>query len=119
MVEGSSFFLIINDVIITSIPLFKIINVLNHFMILSTSSNFSTYNAFRFVAILGKEWWSIWVHGFIMMSNFVMVSIDQLFRDVNKDGQFCVIFWVKLVAASPLRNGFKIQEEGLKGPHWC
>ena len=36
MVEGSSFFLIINDVIITSIPLFKIINVLNHFMILST-----------------------------------------------------------------------------------
>ena len=116
MVEGSSFFLIINDVIITSIPLFKIINVLNHFMILSTSSNFSTYNAFRFVAILGKEWWSIWVHGFIMMSNFVMVSIDQLFRDVNNDGQFCVIFWVKLVAASPLRNGFKIQEEGLKGP---
>ena len=119
MVEGSSFFLIIKDVIITSIPLFKIINVLNHFMILSTSSNFSTYNAFRFVAILGKEWWSIWVHGFIMMSNFVMVSIDQLFRDVNNDGQFCVIFWVKLLAASPLRNGFKIQGEGLKGPHWC
>ena len=61
MVDGSSFFLIINDVIITSIPLFKIINVLNHFMILSTSSYFCTYNAFRFVAILGKEWWSIWV----------------------------------------------------------
>ena len=40
--HGSSFFLIINDVIITSIPLFKIINVLNHFMILSASSYFST-----------------------------------------------------------------------------
>ena len=42
MVDGSSFFLIINDVIITSIPLFKLINVLNHFMILSASSYFST-----------------------------------------------------------------------------
>ena len=120
MVEGSSFFLIINDVIITSIPLFKIINVLNHFMILSTSSYFSTYNAFRFVAtVFWEKNGEVWVHGFIRMSNFVIVSIDQLFRDVNNDGQFCVIFCVKLVAASPLRNGFKIQEEGLKGPHWC
>ena len=42
MVDGSSFFLIINGVIITSIPLFKLINVLNHFMILSASSYFST-----------------------------------------------------------------------------
>ena len=61
MVNGSSFFLIINDVITTSIPLFKTMNVLNRFMILSTSSYFSTYNAFRFVDIFGKEWWSIWV----------------------------------------------------------
>ena len=53
MVDCSSFFLIINDVIITSIQLFKIINVLNHFMILSTTSYFSTYNAFRFVVITG------------------------------------------------------------------
>ena len=54
MVDGSSFFLIINGVIITSIPLFKLINVLNHFMILSASSYFSTIslNAFRFIAIL-------------------------------------------------------------------
>ena len=42
MVDCSSIFLIINDVIITWIQLFKIINVLNHFMILSTTSYFST-----------------------------------------------------------------------------
>ena len=115
MVEGSSFFLIINDVIITSIPLFKIINVLNHFMILSTSSYFSTYNAFRFVAILGKEWWSIWVHGFIMMSTFVMVSINytETLTMMDNSVLFSVLsLWPHL----PWGEVLKFKRRALKGP---
>ena len=82
MVDCSSFFLIINDVIITSIQLFKIINVLNHFMILSTTSYFSTYNAFYMGSAISQ-------HGFIMMSNFVTVSINYT-ETLTMMGQFCV-----------------------------
>ena len=76
MVDCSSFFLIINDVIITSIQLFKIINVLNHFMILSTTSyffSFCSYFGERMVKYMGS---AISQHGFIMISNFIMVSIN-------------------------------------------
>ena len=69
-------FLIINNVIITSILLFKIINVLNHLTILSNKFLFQR-NAFRFLAILGKDMGSpIKQHCVKIMSHFVIVSIS-------------------------------------------
>ena len=60
-------FLISNNVIITSILLFKIINMLNHLTILSNKFLFQR-NALRFLAILGKDMGSaIKQHGVIMM----------------------------------------------------
>ena len=70
-------FLIINDVIITSILLFKIINVLNLLTRILSNKFLFQRNAFRFIAILGRDMGSaIKQHGVIMMSHFVIVSIN-------------------------------------------
>jgi len=70
-------FSIINNIIITSVLLFKIINVLNHLTRILSNKFLFLRNAFRFIAILGKDMGSaIKQHGVIMMSHFVIVSIN-------------------------------------------
>ena len=70
-------FLIINYVIITSILLFRIINVLNHLTRILCNKFLFQRNVFRFIAILGKAMGSaIKQHGVIRMSHFVILSMN-------------------------------------------